>query len=162
VLDLEPGPLVTKPLQKVGDPLPFSPLEVKLIGEFDAANDADGDSIQDLGDNCPFIGNPLQENDGGFFDDTLPDTLGNACQCAEGSGDGAIFEEDFDAIFDLLAGKITNPLVAKAVRERCSIVGTTECNIRDLVYLRKAIDDVAVTTVETRCDAALSPVPTGP
>jgi len=38
------------------------------------------------------------------------------------------------------------------------VAGTTECNIRDLVFLKKSID-AAATEVELRCDAALSPAP---
>jgi hypothetical protein len=37
-------------------------------------------------------------------------------------------------------------------------VGMTECNIRDLVFLLRAVD-AGDPSVETRCDAALSPVP---
>jgi hypothetical protein len=36
--------------------------------------------------------------------------------------------------------------------------GTTECNIRDLLFLALAMD-AGDQSVETKCDAALSPVP---
>ena len=143
--------------------------EVKLIGAFNPADDLDGDGIQDLGDNCPFEPNPAQTNRGSFLDTTDDsDALGDACQCAEATGDGAITDPtmvptppapyDFDQIFDLLAGKISNPLVAEEIRARCSVAGTTDCDIRDLVFLQRAIA-AGDPNVETRCDAALSPVP---
>ena len=69
---------------------------------------------------------------------------------------GTPSEDDFEAIFDLLAGRITpiDPEYDEIVA-RCSVVGTTACNIRDLVFLRQAID--TATPAEKRCDAALAP-----
>ena len=64
--------------------------------------------------------------------------------------------DDFDQIREYLAGRVTNPVIAQEIEERCSVSGTTECNIRDLVYLKLALD-TAAPSVETRCDAALSP-----
>jgi len=134
--------------------------EVKLIGAFNPAEDLDADGIQDLGDNCPFQPNPAQTNRGSFLDSTDDsDALGDACQCAEATDDGAVLDpDDFEEIFDYLAGKITNPVVAEEIESRCSVAGTTECNIRDLVFLKQAID-AGVPSVDTRCAAALSPPP---
>jgi hypothetical protein len=134
--------------------------EVKLIGAFDPAEDLDGDGIQDLGDNCPFQPNPAQTNRGAFLDPTDDSNpLGDACECAEATDDGAVLDpDDFDEIFDYLAGKITNPIVAAEIEARCSVAGTTECNIRDLVFLQQAIA-AGDPSVATRCDAALSPPP---
>ena len=43
---------------------------------------------------------------------------------------------------------------------RCSVAGTTECNIRDLFFLKQQLDlGPGVGSVELRCDAALSPPP---
>jgi len=50
---------------------------------------------------------------------------------------------------------ITDPADIEA---RCSVAGTTECDIRDLVFLQRAIAAMPPPeNVETRCDAALSP-----
>ena len=136
--------------------------EVRLVGQFNPAADTDSDGVQDLGDNCAFIPNADQADDGGFLS-SEPDAAGNACQCGDGTGDGVVQDsvdpllDDFDAIFDLLAGRVTNPAVAADIRERCSVIGTTECNVRDLVILRQAI--LGATPPEARCDAALSPAP---
>jgi hypothetical protein len=136
------------------------PTQVKLIGQFNPTDDLDGDDIQDLGDNCPFAGNASQANRGSFLDPTdESDVFGDACQCAEASDDGAVLDpDDTDEIRDYLSGRITNPIVAAEVEGRCSVTATTECNIRDLVFLMKSID-VAAPSVPTRCDAALSPAP---
>jgi hypothetical protein len=156
VLDLEVGPIVTRPLEVVDSGAAFDVAEVQLVGEFDPADDLDGDSVQDLADNCPFISNPLQENQGAFLDASTADVLGDACQCAEGTGDGAVFEADFDLIRDYLSGKVTNPVTAQEIEERCSVAGTTECNMRDLLFLRLALD-AGSPGVERRCDAAVAP-----
>jgi hypothetical protein len=52
----------------------------------------------------------------------------------------------------------THGLLAAEIEERCSVMGTTKCDIRDLVFLGLAMD-AGDPSVETRCDAALSPVP---
>ncbi|MGH0032674.1 MAG: thrombospondin type 3 repeat-containing protein [Myxococcota bacterium] len=132
---------------------------MKLIGAFNPADDVDGDGWQDLGDNCPFESNPAQQNRGSFLDGTdESDALGDACQCAEATDDGAVIDpDDVDEIFDYLAGRptITDPADIEA---RCSVAGTTECNIRDLVFLQQALDAGPMGPgVELRCDAALSP-----
>ncbi|HEX5065075.1 MAG TPA: hypothetical protein VFY49_03110 [Myxococcota bacterium] len=134
------------------------PSQVKLIGQFNPADDLDDDGIQDLGDNCPFIDNAAQQNRGSFLDPTdESDDFGDACQCAEASDDGAVLDpDDADEIRDYLTGRITNPIVAAEVAGRCSVAATPECNIRDLVFLMKSVD-VAAPAVPTRCDAALSP-----
>jgi hypothetical protein len=44
------------------------------------------------------------------------------------------------------------------IEARCSVAGTTECNIRDLVFLKQQMDlGPGVGSAEVRCDAALSP-----
>jgi hypothetical protein len=55
---------------------------------------------------------------------------------------------------------MTNPVIAAEIESRCSVAGTVECNIRDLVFLKKAMDAMDP-GVEVHCDAALSP-PNGP
>ena len=99
--------------------------EVKLVGAFNPADDLDGDGIQDLGDNCPFEPNAAQTNRGSFLDATDDsDALGDACQCAEATDDGAVTSpDDFDEIFDYLAGQITNPIAAAEIEARCSVGG---------------------------------------
>jgi hypothetical protein len=132
--------------------------QVKLIGAFNPSDDLDGDGIQDLGDNCPFADNTAQTNRGAFLDaNDDADAFGDACQCAESTGDGAVLDpDDFDEIRDYLSGRITNPVIAQEIESRCAVAGTTECNIRDLIFLEMAID-FAAPAVATRCDATLSP-----
>jgi hypothetical protein len=160
------------PFELVDNMLPIvDPTQVKLIGSFNPADDVDGDGVQDLGDNCPFFNNPQQKNQGSFLNEQPEsDFLGDACQCGESTDNGAVTDAsmpspppppyDIDKIFDLLAGNITNSVEAADIAARCSVVGTTECNIRDLVVLSQAIAN-GDGAVDIRCDAALSP-PSGP
>ena len=137
---------------------PIDPGEVKLIGKFNPADDVDGDNVQDLGDNCPFIDNTAQTNRGSFDSDVdESDAQGDACQCAETTDDGAVLDpDDFDDLAAYLSGQITNPVIGAQIEARCSVIHTTECNVLDLVHLRLALDGV-LPGVETRCDAALAP-----
>ena len=154
--------VVTQPFEEDVLGLGISLSEVRLIGTFNSADDIDGDAVQDLSDNCPFKSNPLQENNGAFQNSTpFSDAFGDRCQCgeAEGSpptGDGAIFQADFDRTRDFLTGVIQDP--TGEIEERCSVVGTPACNIRDLLFLKKALEtsDASLLGIR-RCDAALSP-----
>lgn len=131
----------------------LDPTQVKLIGAFNPADDVDGDGIQDLGDNCPWAANPEQTNSGSFLDATPgSDFLGDACQCGDGNDDGAVFADDVTRIREHLVG--LNP--SAIVEAKCSVAGTVECNIRDPVFLKEAIDGLEP-SVAIRCDAALSP-----
>ena len=130
--------------------------EVKLIGAFDPAEDLDSDGIQDLGDNCPFQPNPDagEPREPSSTPPTTADPLGDACQCAEATDDGAVLDpDDFDEIRDYLwrGGSPTRSIAAE-IEARCSVAGTPECNIRDLVFLsRRSIPPPrASTRVATR------------
>jgi len=145
------------PFEEADFDLP-APTQVKLVGAFNPADDVDADGVQDLADNFPFTPNAAQANRGSFLDASdESDFLGDACKCAESTDDGAVLDpDDFDEIRVFLSGKIRNPVIAARIEERCSVTGTTECNIRDLIFLRRAID-AGDSSVGTRCDAALSP-----
>ncbi len=148
--------VVAIPLQK-SDSGTSSPTQLRLVGAFDPAEDLDGDEVQDLSDNCPFTPNPAQANRGSFLSSVdSSDALGDDCQCGEATGDGAVFAEDYAQIRAYLAGRITSPTLLAQIEARCSVAGPTDCNIRDLVVLKQALDSGAA-GVATRCDAALSP-----
>jgi FG-GAP repeat len=161
--DLEPAitvdgveSVIASPLEKADSGVP-SPTQLRLIGAFDPAEDLDNDEVQDLSDDCPFTADPAQENRGSFLDAADDsDALGDACQCGEATDDGAVFGADVDQIRDYLTGLIINPGIAAKVEARCSVAGTTDCNIRDLVLLQNALG-AGDPSVPTRCDAALSP-----
>ncbi len=64
----------------------------------DPVSDVDADNVADSVDNCEYTSNSGQEDDGGW--QGTPDTVGNACQCGDFSGDGNVtFNEDGVALF---------------------------------------------------------------
>ena len=115
------------------------------MGQFNPAEDEDGDGIQDLADNCPYGQNTDQADNGGFLD-TEPDGRGDVCQCGDGSRDGIIdngvmpADDDLAQIRDLLLGRITNPSIAADVEARCSVSSGAGCDIRDALILQQSID----------------------
>jgi hypothetical protein len=146
---------------------------VNLIAEYNPPDDFDGDEIQNLGDNCPFIANYWQKNRGAFLDYTdHSDSLGDACQCGESTttadflgtdappNDGAISDpDDLDLIRDYLSGEITNSAIRDRIEARCSVVGDGVRHRRPRL-LQRAV--ASRSSVATRCDAALSPPQSGP
>ncbi len=67
------------------------------------ALDGDGDGIPDDVDNCPFVANPGQEDDGGL-DSVGPDGIGNTCQCGDVNADGTVTSADAIVISDCTQG----------------------------------------------------------
>ena len=51
--------------------------------------DTDGDGIPDALDNCPYTANPDQKDSGGI-NTTVPDGIGDACQCGDVNNDGIV------------------------------------------------------------------------
>ncbi|MFK7898572.1 MAG: thrombospondin type 3 repeat-containing protein [Myxococcota bacterium] len=137
--------------------------EVQLVGQFNPAEDEDGDGIQDLADNCPFSQNVDQADNGGFLS-FEPDARGDKCQCGDGSRNGIVDpvpladpQEDLLEIRKFLLGDVMTPAAQADIQARCSVAGSPECDIRDLVLLEKAL--ATGTPSAPRCDAALSPIP---
>jgi hypothetical protein len=93
--------------------------------------DADGDGVPDDVDNCPSVPNPGQEDDGGLLGPE-PDGTGNACQCGDLSGNGAVDAGDLSAVQLCLAGAGTcGPL--------CDADGNSLCEAADLTTLEAAL-----------------------
>lgn len=99
---------------------------------------SDGDPFADFADNCPFVGNAGQANSGRVATPadptgTTPDTIGDACQCGEVTGDGIVDGDDWVAIREYLAGG-TTPIPI----QRCSVSGEESCDLKDLAILVRA------------------------
>ncbi|MGH7290963.1 MAG: thrombospondin type 3 repeat-containing protein, partial [Myxococcota bacterium] len=111
---------------------------VQLGGGYNAPADFDADGRSDDLDNCPYTSNNSQANNGGVLTIT-PDLYGDACQCGEGDGNGAVFAADAAVLRGVLAGTVQT----SAVVSRCSVAGGPECDIRDSVVLRRALAGLA-------------------
>jgi hypothetical protein len=118
------------------DDLPVLLSEVELVGAFSPGADYDADGRMDETDNCPYAANSDQLNSGGLLT-TVADLApyGDRCECGEGDGTGTIFASDATALRQVLAG-IT---VDAEATGRCSVAGGAECDVRDVVVLRRAL-----------------------
>ena len=65
---------------------------LEFCGDNVLCADTDGDGVPDVTDNCPFVPNPGQENNGGLGGG--PDEIGDACQCGDVDGDGDVTSTD--------------------------------------------------------------------
>jgi len=106
----------------------------------DPALDGDGDGIADYRDDCPHTFDPAQL-DGGGVGNLLPDWIGDACQCGDVSGDGAVLPDDVAQIRSwLVRARPSLP-----VGNRCNVIGPAastpllDCDLRDLTVLRRIL-----------------------
>jgi hypothetical protein len=107
---------------------------VQVGSGYNAPSDYDADGRSDDLDNCPYTANVNQANNGGFLT-TTPDVYGDSCQCADGDGNGAVFAPDTAPLREALTGQ-----ASAAVLSRCSVAGGPECDIRDYVILKRALE----------------------
>lgn len=143
------------------DPIPLD--SVALDNGFNRGDDLDGDGVLDDADNCRFAPNSDLSNNGDFQLVGLDlDDDGDACECGDANGSGAVFESgmpdpsgspltpDLDLIRSHLVGSNTDPTVATI----CSVFEGPACDTKDAVVLQRALNAQAP-GIDARCDAAL-------
>ena len=130
---------------------PVAITEVGRRSESIPGADFDDDGRHDDGDNCQYTANPDQANRGAL--QTLePDDYGDACQCGESDGTGAIYyPEDPDRLQEVLAGLVTDP----QAWDRCSVAEGPDCNILDVVVVRRQLEGQAP-EIAAVCTAAVA------
>lgn len=127
---------------------------VTVFGE---GPDFDEDGLADDQDNCPFFPNPGQEDDGGL-NTTNPDGLGTACQCGDVDDDGWVGNFDIETYRHFLADPNGNPLPIAGLSKGSVIGGPTDCDIADVVVLRRALATPSHPPgIAPVCEAALGP-----
>jgi hypothetical protein len=98
--------------------------------------DPDGDGFLSPCDSCDYKAN-VDQKDGGGIGTTTPDLIGDACQCGQLAGNGSVDAVDVTALRNHLA---QNPVLTAAQLPFCSVIGgPTECTIRTLTVLRRAL-----------------------
>lgn len=131
---------------------------------FNSGDDLDGDGFTDPVDDCPFLANADQRDDGGFAT-TVPNGLGNACECGDANGSGRVMPAsslelgangtpltpDLQLIREYLVGLHADD---PAIALRCSVHGDPGCDAVDAVVLDRALQGLAANPVP-RCDAAV-------
>jgi len=140
---------------------PIDPLtEVEATGDGQQSEDVDGDLIPSSNDNCPFVENFLQDDNGGFKS-ALRNEIGDNCECGEVTGDGQIFgtggaQNDVQEMQRVLSGTSS---VGEA-DERCSVAGDAECDLLDLWNLNQALTTDDLSLLRRTCPTA-TPAQTG-
>jgi hypothetical protein len=131
----------------------LAPTEVLLAGGFDAGEDLDSDGHPDDADNCVNAPNIGQLDSGGVLVANQSDGIGNVCQCGDGqlANDGTVFPDDVPACQAALSGAQTD---AQTV-ERCSVTGSSELDIEDLVILQQRTAGNANAAIEQVCQPAV-------
>jgi len=94
--------------------------------------DRDLDGIEDEVDNCPEEPNSDQ---GGIGAASEPDGIGDACQCGDVHPDGRVTSTDVAELRLTLAGFN----LAEFAQQNCSTTGGIECDVTDLVVLRREL-----------------------
>lgn len=113
--------------------------------------DSDGDGWPDACDNCPSVANPWQEDRGRLGAGSVPDGIGDACQCGDVNDDGAVTLSDAVAVQRSL---LNPPTATLAAPERCDVGGARGCSIGDAVQIRRALLIPPAATVQQACAPA--------
>jgi hypothetical protein len=132
----------------------------------DAGADADCDGVPDVpnaspcatgqtvgcDDNCPYWENPGQEDRGGVGRTSLPDGIGDVCQCGDVDGDGRIGLMDSVIIQRALFNRAT-----MSKPELCDVDGSATCTLADAAIVLQSLSVPPSATIRQECDPALMP-----
>ena len=108
--------------------------------------DSDGDGPPDFADNCRYVTNPSQSDVGGVGPGSVPDGIGDACQCGEVNDDGRVLALDLAALRAGLTGSTAGITAA----QRCNAIGPVDatvlstgmradCNVVDVAVVSRAL-----------------------
>ncbi|MCP4002850.1 MAG: LamG domain-containing protein [bacterium] len=116
-----------------------SGLAVCDIGAYEGVGDFDGDGADDPNDNCRFRSNAPFADSGGVGSPSLPDGIGDACQCGDLTDEGIVATTDVASLRAHLADPVGTPL-SPAAEEKCSVIAqASPCNILDVAVLIRAL-----------------------
>jgi hypothetical protein len=106
---------------------------VQLVGF--TPEDTDGDGVPNDQDNCPSRANADQLDTGGLGFSSLPDGIGDVCQCGDVTGEGQVNDTDATFIRRRALG-LSAPLFL--VPDNCDVTGEGLCNGTDATLIRHA------------------------
>ena len=98
-----------------------------------STEDTDRDGVANEFDNCPFVANANQADNGGLGSSTVPDGIGNACQCGDVTGEGQVNDTDAAFIKRHALG-LSAPLFL--VPDNCDVSGDGDCSGIDGTLIR--------------------------
>jgi len=114
--------------------------------------DSDGDGVSDVCDNCRFEPNGDQIDRGGLGAGSLPDGIGDACQCGDVSADGRITVTDVVLIQRSL---LVPPTATQARPALCDANASGTCSVSDAAIVRRALLTPPTATIRQECGPAL-------
>ncbi|MFK7896467.1 MAG: dockerin type I domain-containing protein [Myxococcota bacterium] len=117
-----------------------------------APEDTDDDGILNAFDNCPFVANANQLDNGGLGFGTVGDGIGNVCQCGDVTGEGQVNDTDAAFIKRHALG-LAAPLFL--VPDHCDVTGDGICNGTDASYIRQAAAGLSNPNFGQNCPNAL-------
>jgi hypothetical protein len=148
------APISNTPIVRASDLGGVDLPTVALVADGVTQVDTDGDGRLNDTDNCVYEVNPAQLDDGGFELEgggaSIPDFVGNRCQCGEGGGDGVVNAQDVDDLRDILAETMAD----EDAEERCSISGDDGCDMRDVVVLMRNRESLPAPPLRSVCTKA--------
>jgi hypothetical protein len=141
------GQLGPQPYQTADSQLEVPPDAVHERILFNDGDDIDSDGITDSSDNCPFF-NSSDLSDRGGLGDTQPNGIGDACECGDANGSGAVVDgsvteyddegsplpSDLQMIREYLVGMRPGEPHIPAI---CSVTGGADCDTADAVVLQR-------------------------
>jgi len=116
-----------------------------------SSEDSDRDGIVNEFDNCPWVSNAAQTDNGGLGPGTTPDGIGNACQCGDVTGEGQVTDTDAAFIKRQALG-LSAPLFL--VPDNCDVTGDGVCNGTDATFIRHAAAGTVSPLFGQRCVSA--------
>lgn len=100
-------------------------------------------------DNCPYAWNPDQYDAAGIGTGSLPDGIGDECQCGDVSGDGQVSSVDAAIIMRAL---MQPPLATMARPELCDVGGSLDCSSVDAAIVFRALMVPSLATIQQQCE----------
>ncbi|MCP4994321.1 MAG: calcium-binding protein [Gammaproteobacteria bacterium] len=125
---------------------------VDPIGPVVPPQDSDGDGITDESDNCPFTSNSDQQDSGGLGITSVPDGVGDACQCGDVNNNGIVDYTDAVLIERYVLG-----LPPGVDLDKCNINAGNSCDYTDAVLIQRAILGLPPGLVQSCTAASAAP-----
>jgi len=105
----------------------------------------------DCDDNCPYAWNPDQLDTGGTGVGSIPDGIGNACQCGDVSGDGQVSSVDVAIVMRAL---MLPPRSTMVRPDLCNVGGSLDCTSADAAIAFRALMTPPLATIQQQCEPA--------
>jgi hypothetical protein len=109
------------------------------------------DQASGCDDNCPFAPNPDQTDTAGLGASSLPDGIGDDCQCGDVNGDGRVSSVDVA----ITMGALMLPPRATMTRpDLCDVGSSLDCGTVDAAITFRALMVPPLATIQQQCEPA--------